>query len=149
MACPSCKSDEWKLCSLVHKEGLSKIKTQTSGSAVGASGSGGLAFGVGSARTSGSQQTALSKEAAPPQGFIVTTILALVAIVLVCGGYFFGDENSYPPGMFYTAALLCVGGIFFFFPREKKKYSSAKAAWKVSRMCQRCGTRYLPVAANS
>jgi hypothetical protein len=148
MACPSCKSDEWRLCSLVHNEGLSSIKTQTTGSGVGASGSGGLTFGVGSARTSGSQQTALSKEAAPPQGFIVTAILALAALVLVGGGYFFGDENSYPPRMFYTAAVLCAGGIFFFFPREKKKYGSAKAAWKVSRMCQRCGTRYMPMEVN-
>ena len=70
MTCPKCHSDEWKLASIVHAGGLSTISTSTVGVGGGASADifgGGVGLGAGVGSTTGTQQTALSKLAAPPE----------------------------------------------------------------------------------
>lgn len=68
--CPKCNSANWKLCPVIYAEGLTSVDTETVGSALGvgvASGGLGVGYARGTAATSGSHQTSLSKTAAPPE----------------------------------------------------------------------------------
>ena len=69
VSCPQCGSHDWKFASAVHAGGLSAVTTNTVGVGVGADADvsgGSVGGGVGVARASGTQQTELSKIAAPP-----------------------------------------------------------------------------------
>lgn len=139
MVCPSCQSEEWRLASLVHKEGLSSINTRTSGSAIGVS-QGGLGFSSGSARTTGTQQTAISKAASPPSGYLKTIALGIIGFIALIIALINGTTMWMP----WIIAMACGYGIYKFFPEEKRIYTEKMARYKVTRMCQRCGTLYIP-----
>jgi hypothetical protein len=88
-SCPKCQSSDWKSASLAYSEGLSVTSSHTRGTVVGVgrvgirNGKSAIGGGVYRGRTSGVQQTVLSKLAAPPQrrmGFVV--FLAIVFIIL-------------------------------------------------------------------
>ena len=66
LACPKCTSTEVRKLSLIYNEGLSTINTVSQGTGVAMGSGGGMAFGSSSSHTTGRQQTALSKQASPP-----------------------------------------------------------------------------------
>jgi hypothetical protein len=136
MNCPACGSDDWKLASLIHKEGLSKIETSSSGGGMGF-GRGGVSFVTGRSNTRGTQQSQLSKEAAPPTTMIFTVILSVTAIILLILSF----SASY---WFFLLTAAAIFGISKVYPVEKKKHTEAMAKWQITRLCQRCGTFYVP-----
>lgn len=130
MPCPSCNSEEWKLASLVYKEGLSHIATTTVGAGAGPG-----AFGGGGAKTTGTQQSALSKAAAPPNGYVFTILLSVAMIISAL----FALLGS---GFWWLIVACFVGGIAAVYPGEHAKHTEAMSRWHATRMCQRCGTFY-------
>src|SRR5438128_1895045 len=64
--CPNCRSEDLVKTSILYAEGLSDLEAQTRGIGIAFTGPG-LALGFGRARTSGTLQTRLSKQAGPPR----------------------------------------------------------------------------------
>lgn len=139
MSCPTCNSSEWRLASLVYREGLSYINTVTSGSV---SDGGSI-----SARTSGTRQTAQSSAAAPPEdprdNCVIYSGMAFFVLSLISGGWlgfsFFG--------LLFLAFKGLIIGIFIGWLYGKRKYGNAHqvsmAEWERKKMCLRCGCFYL------
>jgi multisubunit Na+/H+ antiporter MnhC subunit len=144
MPCPACSSDEWKLASLVHKEGVSHVSTTTSGIGIAASTSGvGLAGGRG--KTAGVQQSQLSKEAAPPPGLVLTAILIwLSAFAIIFAILALTNDKLLHFTWLFIVGVVAAVGAFRVYPGEKAKVEAAMAKWQVTRMCLRCGTFYVP-----
>lgn len=148
VSCPSCKSEEWKLASLVYSEGIQHVNTQTSGGGVGI-GSGGIAVGAGGATTTGTHQSALSAAASPPEdpakgiGFLISLVITLIFFI-----YGWLKNDALFPG-FALAAVGFAGSIIIspiiaiIFTR--KLHAEQMAAWHKVRMCLRCGTFYVPM----
>ncbi len=135
MACPRCQGKDWVMASLVYEQGKSTVSTRTSGT-IFAPGKTENQFSFGRAHTTGVQQTELSKKAAPPMGMVLTVILAIATVASIVAG-------SQDPAWFILA-VPCGVAIFFVAPNESREYHAAMAAWKQTRMCQRCGTFYVP-----
>ena len=103
-SCPDCRGSDWKAARLAYREGLSVTSSRTEGNVLGIgrvgirNGKTAIGGGVYRGRTSGVQQTMLSKLAAPPQkrkGFIVFlailfVILGLAAVANLTSGQYFG-----------------------------------------------------------
>jgi hypothetical protein len=142
MVCPSCSSDDWKLASLVHQQGISRITSHTSGSGLVWTGSEKPAFGMAQSTTRGTQQTAASQAASPPSGFGFTKLLCLG--IAICG--FIGHSGADDAVFGYSMAALCAVGVPFVVSAEAKSHRKAMTVWRRTRICQRCGTFYLPTA---
>jgi hypothetical protein len=140
MACPYCNSEEWKLASLVHLEGISEIRSKTKAHGVEV-GTLGIGLGLGGAKTNGYQQSMLSKAAAPPKSHHPLTISLAIALFLsfVCASS--RDFLLFDIGIL----TLCAAGISFVYPRERQKNVAAMTAYTSTRMCQRCGHFYRPI----
>ncbi|MCP5231745.1 MAG: hypothetical protein H6948_06555 [Zoogloeaceae bacterium] len=136
MACPKCNSTEWKLASLIHKEGLAHVNIATKGAGVAVSTSG-VGAGGGGGTSVGTQQSQLSIEAAPPGGLQLTSAFGLVGLISVTLGLFVS-------GWFLIGFVICTAGALSTYPTEKKRFDAARAKWEVTRMCTRCGTFYQP-----
>jgi hypothetical protein len=136
MSCPKCESDEWKLASFVHSQGLTHVSTGSQGVGVGVS-SGGLGVGVGGSKTSGIHQTQSSISAAPPQrgnlgaGFAVLMALSLLLCFIFSWAWL-------------IAAVAFAWAMYKFGIPEGKAHALAMAAWREVRQCQRCGTFFKP-----
>jgi hypothetical protein len=156
MTCPKCHSDEWKLASIVHAGGLSTISTSTVGVGGGASADifgGGVGLGAGVGSTTGTQQTALSKLAAPPEKEMrpATAFICLGGIILLGGVLLIRSTivSEHPIFFFVFPLLIIVIGILriLFTPgvaRDlKEKRNGALLEYARKRMCLRCGTIYL------
>lgn len=69
MSCPNCSGENWKLASLVYKQGLSDVDMSASGSTIGV-GAGSSGIGGGYAKTTsnsaGTHRTKFSQSAEPP-----------------------------------------------------------------------------------
>lgn len=133
MTCPKCHSDDWKLASLVYKEGLTHVETKSGGGGIGISG-GGIGAGVGGATTSGTHQTEISRLAAPPSGFGASCSFIIGAIIFGLLGFLFS--------VLWILAFGCIVGIFSTWSSDANKHAAALAKWQNLRMCQRCGTFY-------
>ena len=157
MTCPKCHSDEWKLASIVHAGGLSTISTSTVGVGGGASADifgGGVGLGAGVGSTTGTQQTALSKLAAPPEKEMrpATAFICLGGIILLGGVLLIRSTfvSEHPIFFFVFPLLIMVIGILriLFTPgvaRDlKEKHKGVLLDYARKRMCLRCGTIYLP-----
>jgi hypothetical protein len=118
---------------LVYKEGLTHIKTATDSS----SGSG-ANYRKGTAETSGTHQTALSKLAAPPEGRVLTKFCGAVAAISGVLAWLF---------LSWWLALIAVGsavGMIRVWKPEAEQYTNSMERWRKLRMCQRCGHLYTP-----
>ena len=124
-ACPQCGSSDWKLASLVHQEGSQTLNANTSGIGIGAG------LGVGGANTSGTIQSGIAKQAAPPTGFAGTAALIAVAVIslviAICNPYFL------------ILTCLCLALLFIVVPKETREHREAVVKWMQLRMCLRCG----------
>jgi hypothetical protein len=139
LACPKCTSQEVRKLSLIHNEGLSIINTQSQTVAFG----GGAFGGVGSTAAAGTstvgrQQTALSKQAAPPakKHWILWATLAGFFALFTMGGL------TRPS--FGTLFTLIIAGLGVRFALQARKYNaeihpSLQQQWERSFMCNRCG----------
>lgn len=177
MNCTKCHSDNWKLASVVYSQGLINVETSTSGSTIGVGvGTGGLGVGYAqnSSDTTGSHQTIFSQSAKPPtvpphpgQKTPYTQFgILLVPIQLLAVGYFLFT-------IFQASVLFGFVALVFFvvvwgkinkiagreanyqeyeakFAKQTEEFEAALAAyakWEQTRICQRCGTFFVPDAA--
>jgi len=137
IGCPKCGSAEARRLSLIYQEGLSIINT--SSSTVGSGfGGGGAAFGSASTHTTGRQQTALSKQAAPPAKKH-TILWSMAAAVFGIGAL--GNLSS--PGL-GTLIAIGIAAVAVRFALQAKKYNAdvhpgLHQRWTQSFMCNRCG----------
>ncbi|HUQ82287.1 MAG TPA: hypothetical protein VM076_14140 [Gemmatimonadaceae bacterium] len=141
LACTKCGSAEVRRLSLIYQEGLAIINTssQTSGAAFGSGG--GASFGSASTRTTGTQQTALSKQAAPPakKHTILWGMAAGILGMIALSGL---SDFSFSVVVF--AALAALAGRMSL---KAKVYNAATfpelyARWERSFMCNRCGETF-------
>jgi hypothetical protein len=143
LACPKCSSNDAKSLSLIYREGLSIINTQTTtfGSAVGSGG--GVAFGSSSGTTTGRQQSVLSRQAAPParKGWILWAILVVAFGMGAVGG-------MVHPGIGTLLAIAMVVFSVRMVMRARKfnveEYPGIYQRWERSFMCNRCGEVFAP-----
>lgn len=158
MSCPKCGSDDWKLASVVHAGGLSTISTTSVGVGAGVEIDGlgaGTGIGSGVSKTSGTQQTELSKLAAPPakpmrpavawlKFGVVTTIIAIV---------FFGrmNLNEHPIIGFFLFMFAPMSAVIAAVriltkPEISKEietqHQQAMEEYGRKKMCTQCGTFY-------
>jgi hypothetical protein len=143
LACPKCTSAEVRKLSLIYNEGLSIINTVSQGSGMAVGSGGGMAFGSHSSHTTGRQQTALSKQAAPPnkRHWILWSSSAAIFGLITLGGL------SHPSvGTFFTLGITALS---VHFALAGKKYNAEVhpgllARWEQSFMCNRCGEKFVP-----
>lgn len=135
MECPFCDSDQWKMASLVYQEGLSHFSARTFAQNLNQFDS-----QSGSNRifdTTGTQQSGLSKLAAPPKGYTYTWILVISLVFLFL--------IVLQAGFFAIPALIVVIiSIIYIYPKEKEYYQRSYSNWCDTRMCLRCGKFYIP-----
>lgn len=156
MSCPKCASDDWKFASVVHAGGLSSISTTSVGVGVGVEGDafgGGAGIGSGISKTSGTQQTALSKFAAPPEKPMRPAVAWLIfgVATVVIGIMFFSNMNlndhpifGYFLFLFAPIGVLVALGRIVMKPDISKaiaaKHELAMEEYSRKKMCMRCGT---------
>lgn len=133
MTCPKCQSDDWKLASLVHREGLTHVAIASKGVGMGVGG-GGVGIGVGGGKTEGIHQTEASKLAAPPSGFLASG--GFMVGVLVSG------ILALFSGWWLLLTVACLVGLMITWSSDAEAHQVAMASWADVRMCQRCGTFY-------
>ncbi len=141
--CPKCQSSDARYLSVIHKEGLSRIDTQSR------SGCNPFAlllfpligvyslFFVGSRRlkTEGTQQSILSAESAPPtrKPLIGSVLWALVGLLLMTNH-----------AVFIGLVILIIAGLagYAAYQYNNQKFPAEYALWQNSLMCSKCGTVY-------
>jgi hypothetical protein len=142
LACTKCGSAEVRRLALIYNEGLAIINTssQTSGAAFGSGG--GASFGSASTRTTGTQQTALSKQASPPakKHTILWAIAAGIMGLIALSGL-----SDFSLSVLVFAGLAAFSGQMSL---KAKAYNAATfpelyARWERSFMCNRCGETFV------
>jgi hypothetical protein len=147
--CPNCRSEDLVRTSIVYAEGLSDLDAQTR--AIGMAFAGpGPTLGFGRARTSGTLQTRLSKQASPPRKWryryiVIAWILGLLVSEILLG-YVAGlmrtpeiqfEQQLVHLGWAYSALALVALSIFWMFNRIL--LPTIYRRWEDSLMCRRCG----------
>ena len=138
LACTQCGSAEVRRLSLIYEEGLAIINTRSQGSGVAFGSGGGAAFGSTSTHTTGTQQTALSKKAAPPakKHTILWGIFAgFVAIMTLSGIKDFSFMTLVFAGLTYLAVTRTLKAKAY----NAMVFPTEHANWQRSFMCNRCG----------
>ena len=150
MSCPSCKSDDWKLARFVYQSGLSHVNTSTTnvgaGIGVGSQGVGG-GVGVGRGSTSGQHQTGMSALSEPPKepSNSAGTVYWVVAFLTLI--WLGGKSDVIAAIILIVSIILWIGmkpELKKEYEKEVATYKEALANWEKTRVCQRCGTFYLP-----
>ena len=102
--CPSCHSDNVQRFAIAFQNGIADVNTTTAG--IGVAGH----FGVGAAKTKGTQQSALSMSVAPPakKGYLWKVILVLF-LAFIVGGMVGGTLGL------IVNFLLGVGGLYLIY----------------------------------
>ena len=140
LACTKCGSAEVRRLSLIYNEGLAIINT-TSNTSGAAFGGGGASFGSASTRTTGTQQTALSKQAAPPRKkhTILWGMLAGILGLVTLSGL-----SDFSFSVIVFAALAVLAGRMSLKAKEYNmtKFPELYATWERSFMCNRCGQMF-------
>lgn len=139
MTCPKCNSDDWKLASLVYKEGITHVNAESSGVGVGISASG-LGAGIGKSKTSGIHQSETSKIATPPKaqtpplskGEIISGGIGLLILGFVFSYWFI-----------LVGLIICPIAWLLWRPEDENFVDQRMENWENSRVCQRCGEIYL------
>lgn len=138
LACPRCSNPNVRRLSLIFQEGTSHIQTSTAGVAT-ASGGG---WGVGTAATTGRQQTLLSLGASPPTRMTMGGAVAatLFGVLLILGGI------SDPGGMLVVGLLFAgIGGyrVKRAMDYNRNVYPGLLDTWQNTFLCNRCGDRFV------
>ena len=143
LACPKCSATEVRKLSLIYNEGLSLINTVSHGTGAAVGSGGGMAFGSHSSHTTGRQQTALSKQAAPPEKrhWILWSCCAAVCGLVALSGL------SHPG--FGTLVGIGLTVVSVRFALKGKEYNAQVLPgllqrWDQSFMCNRCGESFVP-----
>lgn len=141
LACPKCTSTEVRKLSLIYNEGLSTIHTQSTSVGSGVAG-GGMAFGSASTHSVGRQQTALSKQAAPPdkKRWLLWSAAAVFVGLISLG-------NITHPGL-WTLIGLGITAMSVKFAVSGRRYNldvhpGLYQKWEQSFMCNRCGEMFV------
>lgn len=143
MGCPSCNSDDWKLTSFVHKQGIQHVSTNTT--TVGtATSTGGLGVGAAKGSTSGIHQTELSIAAAPPAPPDTGSSVIGLTILFVASAIYFVDSFWLVIGIGLIGFVLGIILSLTASAEPMKEYKAAMSKWEITRMCQRCGHLYIP-----
>jgi hypothetical protein len=146
--CSACKSDNAQKMSLVYETGISSLDGKSTGVGIGVS-RGGIGVGVGSSKVKGTQQTELSKRAAPPakKRLLRNTILYVIGILLVPGfiNSTLNIDNQVLQmlvGLGYLA--LAATHTYKSFMYNKKVWPELYQRWDRQYMCLKCGTVFMP-----
>lgn len=139
-ACPQCGSTDWKLASLICAEGISNISTSTV--LIGSDIEGNVLGGLG--RTSGSQQTTLSKLAAPPKKETRTAKLFLILSGIIA---IFSLALRWEASLNISFAIALASILrMVLTPKIGKRidenYRKELQDYEKKKMCLRCGTFY-------
>ena len=137
LECPKCTSTEVRRLSLIYQEGLSTINTQstTVGSAIGG---GGIGFATASTGTTGHQQTALSKQAAPPakkHWILWSSAAAIVALPTLGTLLHPGFGTLVGLGLVALSVRMALSGRKY----NAEVHPGVLHRWEQSFMCNRCG----------
>lgn len=138
MRCPICESEHVQRLSIIHSGGLSNVDTSARGIGAGL-GNGGIGVGIGAARVSGTQQTILSKEVAPPRKISWFNVSVLPVLGLLFGLAI--HEHCIACSLIWTALVL-VGSTYVWrgaWHYNAKIWPNEFEAWKTRFMCLRCG----------
>jgi hypothetical protein len=152
MQCPKCKSDDTVKLSLVHAAGLSDVQTRSRGHAW-ALGDIGPLFGFASSKATGTSQTHLSKQAAPPRKKHYRHVILAWLLGLAIGTWLILVINA-PTGALdphiisqfhwfayaFSAVIVLILAVLWrfnhmIFPRRRD-------LWNRSFMCRRCGETF-------
>jgi hypothetical protein len=130
---------------LVYSSGLSVVDTSASGIGVSVSRQG-LGLGGGSAATSGTHQTQLSKSVAPPLKEPLTTYLIIIVVgfLVFFGGILFFLSTT---GLALSWLAFCLAGTGFMLFRIYRHNTLATArfqVWQQTFFCLSCGARFIP-----
>ena len=129
MFCSNCNSPDVRKLSLVYESGLSFLNTTTTGAGFGG------AFAVGGAQTKGTQMTATSAKAAPPQKRSNNTAVGFLVISGLLGlAWHF----------WFIATALALLSIIGTNKYNKEQWPPLYAAWDRQYMCGRCGAIMVP-----
>ena len=134
--CPSCHSDNVQRFAIAFQNGIADVNTTTAG--IGVAGH----FGVGAAKTKGTQQSALSMSVAPPakKGYLWKVILLLV--ISSIGGAIFGGTLGETVNV-----LLLVGGGYLIYRQvycwNRDINPQLMDEWQHSFICLRCGNKFI------
>ena len=134
--CPSCHSDNVQRFAIAFQNGIADVNTTTAG--IGVAGH----FGVGAAKTKGTQQSALSMSVAPPakKGYLWKVILLLV--ISSIGGAIFGGTLGETVNV-----LLLVGGGYLIYRQvycwNRDIHPQLMDEWQHSFICLRCGNKFI------
>ena len=134
--CPSCHSDNVQRFAIAFQNGIADVNTTTAG--IGVAGH----FGVGAAKTKGTQQSALSMSVAPPatKGYLWKVILLLV--ISSIGGAIFGGTLGETVNV-----LLLVGGGYLIYRQvycwNRDIHPQLMDEWHHSFICLRCGNKFI------
>ena len=142
LACPKCTSTEVRKLSLIYNEGLSIINTVSQGTGVAMGSGGGMAFGSSSSHTTGRQQTALSKQASPPdkKHWILWTSAALFSGMMGLSGLSHpGVGNLFFLGLAVLAGRFALQGKAY----NAEVHPGLMQRWEQSWMCNRCGEKFV------
>lgn len=155
--CPSCGSDQIQRVAVIWSAGTSSVQTQSSGIAVGVGGEG-LVPVVGKSSTSGTQQTRLAQQVAPPArtptlkivfftpivGVALGLVLWFVAVLVLIG---LGTKANDVPGYVLEGTFLLVQALGIAlavqnYRRNRDEWPGEYAAWERRWFCHRCGTSF-------
>ena len=140
LACPKCGASEVRKLSLIYDEGRSTIQTQSQSVGVGFGG-GGMGVGTASTSTVGHQQSALSKQAAPPakRMWPLWAAGAVIVGLMAFGSLRHPDLSSLLMIAFVAWAVRsALKGRDF----NANVYPGLLERWKRSWMCNRCGDMF-------
>lgn len=146
LQCSSCKSENVQKVSLVYESGISAITGKSTSTGVGMS-RGGLGVGVARSKIKGSQQTELSRKAAPPakkrflRNLIIYTVGFLFIPAIIISTLHIGNENmQMVVGFGYMA--LAAYHLYKNFMFNKKTWPSLYNIWNRQYMCLTCGNTF-------
>lgn len=133
ITCPRCESEHTQKFSLIYRNGTAQVTLASAAGSIGNSDN-----RVGTTATSGTTQSQLAAECAPPARlpFLVPLIAFLIG----------GCVLSLMVGAWANAVVLI--GAFAYVVYAIKHYFSTHAAqmrhWEAKFLCLRCGTAFLP-----
>ena len=149
LRCPKCNSSDLKKVSLAYEEGLFRADARTRVRAAVVGGNGPDLI-VGRATTSGTQQSALSKQLSPPAkwSYLKVGSWSLLAFLSVGWLVFYvntvttnSSTVSSPPltlfALIFAAAFALL--LVFVWKHNHSTYQKRFAEWDRSFICERCG----------
>ena len=147
--CPECQSVGIKKLSLAYAEGTSAISATSVGIGVGFDSVGIEGIGIGTASTTGTQQTVLAEKVKPPinptsGGGMIALVTACFACSLILIGLLWpGGGDSHAEDWKFAAGLaviivLCIIGIALKV-KSLPQYRARREEWGRSFVCLRCG----------